>query len=322
MLARTMDVMDNPGVQFLLIVFASLMLWKGAEWMVDALARIAKRFNISDLVIGLTFVAFGTSAPELAVSIGAALRGQADISVGNVVGSNIFNLGIILGGCAAVRPIITSRALVYRDGLFLVAVTLMLATFITDLQISRFEGVTMIALLFAYMSFLFFRRTSPDLEGADESVTPVSTTGAGRDAALAVGSLVVVLAGAHLLVMSASGLARSFGLSEWTIAVTIVAAGTSAPEVVTALAAVFRGHHGISAGGLVGSDLYNLLGVLGVAAVIRPLAVDANASPSVWVLVVMVGVVIVFMRTGWRVSRREGLVLFCCNLARFWFDVR
>ena len=145
------------GIQVLGMAVAVVLLGKGADLFVDGAAQIARKMNISELVIGLTLVGFGTSAPEFAVSIGAALTGRPDMSVGNIVGSNIFNLGFILGGCAAIAPISCSKQLVFRDGFFLIAVTSGLAFFISDLQLERWEGALMMALLVGYLALLFFK---------------------------------------------------------------------------------------------------------------------------------------------------------------------
>lgn len=297
-----------------------VLLWKGADWFVDAAARTARRFNVSELVIGLTVVAFATSAPEFVVSIGAALRGHSDISVGNIVGSNVFNLGFILGGCAIIRPIKTGRTLVYRDMIILILVTLVLSLFIGDLTLSRLEGGAMIGALATYIIVLFWRK-SPVEESQDGDDAGEKTYSFAADAGFLLLGLAMIIGGAELLVLGASAIARSFGWSEWAIGFTIVAAGTSAPELVTTLNASFKGKYGISAGGLVGSDLYNILGVLGVAAIINPLAVNPVAISSVLILFGMVVVVFIFMRTGWQVSRREGILLVAFNAIRFWAEI-
>jgi len=298
-----------------LIIAASILgLGWGAVWLVESAARIAKRLGLSELVIGLTVVAIGTSAPEFAVTVGAALKGQADIAVGNVVGSNIFNLGFILGGVALVRAIATSRTLVVRDGGVLIGATLLLVLFLRDLTLARWEGLILMILLVAYIGFLIHRR-----EPLEEELS----TGEFHwyEIVRLLAGLGLVVVGGHFLVEAASGLARSFGVSEWVIGVTIVAAGTSAPELATSLVAVIRGRHGISAGNLIGSDIFNLLGVLGLAAALRPLTVDASAYGSLWLLAAMVVLVVVFlMRTGWRISRWEGALLIVINLIRWIAD--
>lgn len=301
------------------VLLSILLLWKGADWLVEGASRIARRFNISELVIGLTLVAMGTSAPEFAVSINAALAGQSDISVGNIVGSNVFNLGFILGSCALIRPISTSRPLVYRDGGFLLLITLALLAFLYNLSLSRWEGAVLLALLVGYGILLWSRRTSlEEVEVPEEGAQNTSTA---KDSAWVVVGLAMVVGGAELLVYGASGVARAFGMSDWAIGVTVVAAGTSAPEVVTSLTAALKDKHGISAGGLIGSDIFNVLGVLGLAACIRPLNMAPAGRESLILLVGMVALTVVFMRSGWRLSRTEGALLLVIAAIRWGADI-
>ena len=265
---------------------------------------------MSEAVIGLTIVAFGTSAPEFAVTVSAALEGKGDISVGNVVGSNIFNLGFVLGGVAAIRAIATTPTLVKRDGSVLIGTTLILLYFISDLTLSRMEGAILMVMLVTYMGYLLWQRETPEEMAEIEEAT-------WRDGLILLGGLVAIIAGGHFLVDHASALALRFGVSTWVIGVTIVAAGTSAPELVISLVAVMRGRHGISIGNLIGSDIFNLQGVLGLAALINPMRVAPEAISSVSILIVMVCVVVFFMRTGWVVARWEGALLVVVNLIRW-----
>jgi len=301
------------SVNLAFVILSIALLWKGAGWLVNSASRIAHRFNISDLVIGLTVVAIGTSAPEFAVTVSAALANKANISVGNVVGSNIFNLGFILGGAALIRAISTSSKLVWRDGIFLITVTVVLYFFLNDLTLSKFEGLTLMSTLILYILFLFWKGEKPEEEIPGGKANWL-------DFVLLIVGISSVVGGGHLLVDSASDVARYFGISEWVIGVTIVAAGTSAPELATTLTAAFNEKHGIAIGNLIGSDLFNLLGVLGLAALIRPLTVDAAAHGSIALLIAMVCLVVFFMRTGWGISRLEGGILVGLNLLRWVFD--
>lgn len=305
----------NVSLDLVLIAISMGLLWKGSHWLVDSAVRIAHKLRMSDLTIGLTIVAMGTSAPEFAVTINAAVRGLSDISVSNVVGSNIFNLGFILGGCAAIRSIKTTPALVWRDGLFLLGVSCVLVLFFSDLTLSSQEGVILLSGLVLYLCYLFLKKT-PVEEGEREAGEDATW----KDVPLLILGIATVVSGGHILVWSAVSLARSFGISEWVIGVTIVAAGTSAPEFATSLVAALKGRYGISAGNLIGSDLYNLLGVLGLAGILRPLTIDAAGLGSLYILVGMVLLVVVFMRTGFRVSRAEGFFLVGLNLIRWIFD--
>jgi cation:H+ antiporter len=301
-----MEIYKNI-VFFLLSVGA---LWFGAVWVVESASRIAKKLGVSELVIGLTVVAFGTSAPEFAVTLTAALKGQADISVGNVVGSNIFNLGFILGGVAAIKPILTSKKLVFRDGMLLVGTALLLLIFLYDSTLMHWESAILMFCLAAYLVVLFVKKEKieEDIPTGDFHwfEVPKLITG-----------LSLIIAGGHFLVESASFLAAAMGISEWIIAVTIVAAGTSTPELATSLAAVIKGKYGLSAGNLIGSDLFNLLGVLGLAGVLRQMTIDPSAYTEILVLTAMIMLVVIMMRTGWKLSRIEGSILILINLIRW-----
>lgn len=300
-----------PDILILLVsVFA---LWGGAVWVVESATRIAKKLGISELVVGLTVVALGTSAPEFAVTITAAVKEQANISVGNVVGSNIFNLGFILGGIAIMHIVATTRKLIYRDGVILILSSLLLLFFLRDHVISRGEGIFLMLSLVAYILLLFLKKEllEEELPEGDFHWYEILRL---------IGGLSLIVAGGHYLVESSTNIARFFGLSEWVIGVTIVAAGTSAPEFATSLVAVVKGRHGISAGNLIGSNLFNLLGVLGLASTIKPMQIDSSAySDIVWLTVVTV-IAIVLLRSRWRLSRVEGILLFSINLV-LWISI-
>jgi len=305
--------MSLPIPDIVSIVVSTALLWKGSHWLVDSAVRFARKLRISDLVIGLTIVAMGTSVPEFAVTINAALQGLPNISVSNVVGSNIFNLGFILGGCAAIRSIRTTPTLVWRDGLFLLAISCVLVLFLGDLTLSPNEAFILLLALVVYIAYLFWKKTPLEETESEAEAT-------WRDIPLFVLGVLTVAAGGHLLVWSAVSLARALGISEWVIGVTIVAAGTSAPEFAISLVAALKGRYSISAGNLIGSDLFNLLGVLGLAGTLGPLTIDAAGRESLYILVGMVCLVVVFMRTGYRLSRAEGLLLVGLNLIRWGFD--
>ena len=306
-------------LDYLFVVISIVMLWKGADWLVDSAAEIAHSLKVSDLIIGLTVVAFGTSAPEFAVTISAALTQQTDISIGNVIGSNIFNLGFILGGTAMIRPIETSEKLFNRDGLFLLISTALIFLLFfgfdgwtIDDTYTQYEGLLLFTLLVGYVAFLFIKKDPP------EKVHPHSATL--KSYGLFLAGLVLIVLGGHLMVTHASTVARYMGISDWVIAVTIVAAGTSAPEFATSLAAAIKGRHGIAVGNLIGSDLFNLLGVLGLAGIINPSVISQDIFNSVFLLVLMVGLTLLLIRTNWRISRLEGTLLVSINLVRWYFD--
>lgn len=283
---------------------------KGATWLVDSASKIAKRLGISELVIGLTILALGTSAPEFAVSILAALKGVGNIAIGNIVGSNIFNLGFILGGTAIIHSLKTSRILIVRDGFFLLFGTFILLFFLWDLTLTKFEGGVLFSLLILYLGYLYVKREPLETK----QVMGKMYWG---DPLMLIGGLAMVLVGAHFMVESAINLARYMGVSEWVIGATVIAAGTSAPEFATSLAAALRSRYGMSVGNLIGSDIFNLFGVLGVAGILNNIPVSLDARMHLVFLSLMVALVLVFMRTGWVVSRREGYILVMIGLVRW-----
>ena len=306
-------------LDFILVFLSIIMLWKGADWLVDSAAEIAHSLKVSDLVIGLTVVAFGTSAPEFAVTISAAVTKQTDISIGNVIGSNIFNLGFILGGTAIIRPISTNEKMFNRDGLFLLIVTALIFFLFfgfngwtSDDNYTRIEGLILFSLLIGYITFLFIKKDPPE-EISPDKATIMSYV------FFFIG-LILIVFGGHLMVTHASNIARFYGISDWVIAVTIVAAGTSAPEFATSIAAAIKGRHGIAIGNLIGSDLFNLLGVLGLAGIINPSVITEDMVDSVFILVLMVGLTLLLIRTKWKISRAEGALLVSINLIRWYFD--
>ena len=283
---------------------------KGATGLVDSASKIAKRLGISELVIGLTILALGTSAPEFAVSILAALKGVGNIAIGNIVGSNIFNLGFILGGTAIIHSLKTSRILIVRDGFFLLFGTFILLFFLWDLTLTKFEGGVLFSLLILYLGYLYVKREPLETKQVMGKMY-------WWDPLMLIGGLAMVLVGAHFMVESAINLARYMGVSEWVIGATVIAAGTSAPEFATSLAAALRSRYAMSVGNLIGSDIFNLFGVLGVAGILNNITVSLDARMHLVFLSLMVALVLVFMRTGWVVSRREGYILVMIGLVRW-----
>jgi cation:H+ antiporter len=298
-------------VHILIILVCILGLWGGAVWIVESASRIAKKLGLSELVIGLTIVAIATSAPEFAVTISAAIANKMSISVGNVVGSNIFNLGIILGLVALFGSIKTTKSILYRDAGLLVFTGILLLIFFADETLSLLEGIILGTTLVIYLVYLVRHK-----EKSDEEV-PAGNFKWYDIIRLVVGVGLIILS-ANKLVESSSALARLFGISEWMIGITIVAAGTSVPELATSIVAVAKGRHGLSIGNLIGSDLFNMLGVLGVAAIIRPLVIAEADYLSIIFLAVNLIIIFIMIRTGWKITRLEGGILIAIALARWW----
>jgi cation:H+ antiporter len=318
-------VVDSLAAQIGILVATVGGLWLGARLLVDSVVRLARRVGLSELTIGLTIVAAGTSTPELVVTADAALAGLGDIAVGNVVGSNIYNLAFILGVVSLVRVVPIERSLVHRDGVVLVASTLVGAAVMADLTVSRLDGVVLVLLFVAYTGYLL--RSGAGDVGADtpaDDDPPGVATGLtervsfqGRDALLLVAGLAVVLVSGDLMVSTASSLARGAGVSDSIIGGTIVAAGTSTPEFAVSLVAMGRGRLGVSVGNVVGSNVFNMLGILGVGGLIRPLSVAPVVLETLgWLLVVTV-VMVAALWTGRQLSRPEGALFAASEVGRW-----
>lgn len=362
--------------QALLVVAIIYQIAMGAEWLVSAATAIARHLGVSELVIGLTVVALGTSAPEIAVSLTAGFEGNGDIAVANVVGSNVFNICFILGGVAlAVRGgLLADRALVVRDGPVLLLGTVLLFLFVggvpfvgaedarlsgggdwfgfLDLRLERGEGIVLLSALVAYLyaMFLTFRAGMRDMK--ERRTARMAAVAAGevpedddlpegniwRHVPLLLVGFVVVIGGSHVLIGEAEivegqvhgygalWFARIWGLSDHVVGVTIVAAGTSAPEFVISMVAALRGSYGVSAGNLIGSDIFNMFGVIGICGVVLqeplapPVSITAAVIPSVLSLSAVIAITIVFMATRSRISRPEGLALVLIGVARWIMD--
>ena len=296
-----------------------ILLVAGAEGLVRGASRLAAAAGISPLVIGLTVVAFGTSAPELAVSLKSSLAGQADVALGNVVGSNIFNVLFILGLSAVIVPLIVAQQLVRLDVPLMIGVSLLVWVLSLDGAIGRWEGALLFAGIVAYTLFLIFQsRREKNKAVADEYAgeyaerEPRTWQRTLLNIALAIGGLVLLVLGARWFVDGATQLARAFGLSELIIGLTIVAAGTSMPEVATSIVAALRGERDIAVGNVVGSNIFNLLAVLGLTAFVAPGEGIAVARGMVTVdLPFMVAVAVACLPiffTGHTIARWEGLI--------------
>lgn len=303
-----------------LFVLGLVLLIIGAEALVRGASRLAAMFGISSLVVGLTVVAFGTSSPELAVSINAALNDQASIALGNVVGSNIFNVLFILGAAALIVPLTVSHALIRRDVPLMIAVSVLVWLFAFNGTLSRVEGLALCAMLAAYIGLLIVhsrRETAAAAPGETPAPKATAKTWVVNLGLVAVG-LVLLVVGSKWLVDGAVTFARHLGVSELVVGLTIVAAGTSLPEVVTSIIAALRGERDIAVGNVVGSNLFNLMGVLGIASVVAPAGMAVTPAVISFDLPVMIAVAFACLPiffTGGEISRGEGALLFGYYLA-------
>jgi cation:H+ antiporter len=300
-----------------------VLLVLGAEALVRGASKLASSLGVPPLIVGLTVVAYGTSTPEVAVSLQAALAGQADIAIGNVVGSNIFNVLFILGLSAMIAPLIVSRQLVWMDVPIMIGVSVLLFLMALDGRVSRLEGGVLALGIAGYTVFLI-RQARRD-KAAAQAAAEDAAGGSGREAPVSaarmwVVNLAYIAAGLGLLVLGARwfvdssvAIARVMGVSELVIALTIVAAGTSMPEVATSIIASIRGERDIAVGNVVGSNIYNILAVLGLAALISPSGVAVAPAALDFDIPVMLAVAVAALPiffTGHLIARWEGWLFF------------
>lgn len=269
-------------VSTVLLGVGFFMLVKGADFFVDGASGIAQRFGIPQLVIGLTIVAMGTSAPEAAVSITAALKGNADITMGNVVGSNILNILIILGISAAAAPLVVARSTIFAEIPFMTAVTFVLLAMGMGGSVGFMEGIALMFLFLLYLGYLFFMAKRKKEIPYDMSVSAkgIKERKLWQSGAEAAAGLALIIAGSHTAVNAAGTLARLFGMSERLIGLTVVALGTSLPELFTSVAASRKGNADIAIGNIVGSNIFNILFVAGASALIIPVPFSADFYPD------------------------------------------
>lgn len=310
----------------LFIALALILLFFGAEGLVRGSSSLALRAGLSPLLVGLTIVAFGTSSPELVVSINAAIAQQGDISIGNVVGSNSFNIGIILGLTALLCPIPVHRQIIKIDAPIALGVAFLLLLFLSDTSLTRGEGLILLTgiVVYAIMNILLARREANKAKATqksgDELLTGVSKHWV-IDIGFILGGLGILVAGSRLLVNNSIILAKAFGVSEAVIGLTIVAAGTSMPELATSIVAALRKQPDIAIGNVVGSNVFNILGILGVSSLISPIQAPGISWIDYTTMIVFSALLIPLLYTGRLLHRLEGmllLILYCGYLYLLW----
>jgi len=302
-----------------LILAGFVLLLVGGESLVRGAVAAARRLGVSPLLIGLTLVGFGTSTPELVTSIDAALVGSPGIAIGNVVGSNIANILLILGLAAVLSPIVCRPKAFQRDGAALVGSAAIGAAAMLLGSLNRFAGVALVGLLLGYVVWTYL--TERGHPGSDSAAAHAGEASAAEPGPTRLGTAVLFVAagiaatvlGAHWLVRGAIGLAREAGISETLLGLTLVAVGTSLPELVTSVVATLRRQGDIAFGNIVGSNIYNILGVLGATALVQPIPVPPEVlRQDLWVMLGATALLVVFTVTGWRLARGEGGILMAC----------
>jgi cation:H+ antiporter len=304
-------------MSILWFAFGLVALVVGAEALVRGASKLSLSFGISPLVVGLTVVAFGTSAPEMAVSVQSTWSGQVDIAIGNVVGSNIFNVLFILGISAVIMPLVVNQQVIRQEVPIMIAVSLLLWALASDGGVGRWDGLLLTALIVGY-TVLLIRQSRRETKAVQEEYDEAFAPGPGGwDARwgvqilLILGGLALLVQGSRWLVEAAIDFARYMGVSELVIGLTIVAAGTSLPEVATSVLAAIRGERDIAVGNVVGSNIFNVLAVLGVSSVIAPETLTVSPAVLAFDIPVMVAVAVACLPvffTGALIARWEGLL--------------
>ena len=292
--------------QLVLLAIGFVMLVKGADWFVGGAVCIADRFHIPPIIIGLTIVAMGTSAPEAAVSITSAFQGVADITVGNIVGSNIMNILVILGLSAAIVPLAVTKSTIKVDLPFLAAVTILLLILGINGTISFVDAVILIVCFVSYIIYLISRTIKYSAQVEDEEITTMKMSKA--IPLLIIGMGLIVL-GSNFAVDAATEIARILGMSERTIGLTIVALGTSLPELFTSVAAALKGNADIAVGNIVGSNLFNILFVIGISAMIIPVPFAAAFIPDMIIAIVCAVFVFAVAKFKHKLPRWSGFIM-------------
>lgn len=295
-----------------LAVGGFVLLFLGGEALVRGASALAIRLGVTPLVIGLTVVALGTSAPELVVSLDAAASGAYDISIGNVVGSNIANLALILALAAVIAPTIVEAKIIRIDMPIVVAVSAIMILMLHDGEASRMDGIILLTGMLSYIAFTFWEAKHEDdtvHEAFSEQVTARPERGTLVSIALVVGGLAMLVVGGHSLVVAAVTLATALGVSEATIGLTVVAIGTSLPEAATSIVAAVRGRGDIAVGNVIGSNLFNILGILGITAVFTPLTIGSITTVDLGMMLGVTVLTAAFILTHRSVGRYEGGVL-------------
>ena len=294
---------------FLLVGAGLTMLYFGAEWLVKGSIAISNKLGVSQLVIGLTVVAFGTSAPELAVSISSAMQGLSDVVVGNVIGSNIVNIGAILGISAIISPILVSKSAIRKEVPIMIGVAFLLLAVIIDGKIDYIDGVLFVIGIIAFTWYSY----NSSKKDKDTEIIPASQILQKNVFSKSIVFIIIGLAllsgGSFLTVDNALVIGENFGVSELFMGLTIVAIGTSLPELITSIVAAKKGHADLSVGNIVGSNIFNVLGILGITSILSGIAVSEQTLMDVGIMLAFSLVLIPIMRSGFVISRKEGIFL-------------
>lgn len=290
-------------MMYLLLLIGFVLLIKGADLFVDGSSSIAGILKVPSVIIGLTIVAMGTSAPEAAVSINAGLAGNSDISLGNIVGSNIFNLLVVIGACAVIFPAKSNKDFLKRDLWWNIGVSVLLLITIMDGNLSRLEGIIFLAVFIFYLGLMVRSAMKNRIEETPMDVMPLW-----KSLLFVTIGLGAVVFGGDMVVDNASLIAKAWGMSDTLVGLTIVAIGTSLPELVTSITASKKGDSGIALGNAVGSCLFNILFILGMASTITPINAVPELVIDTAILIAVTILILIIAKTGKKTNRVEGII--------------
>ena len=302
-------------MDYALAIGGLVLLFLGGESLIRGAVGLARKLDVSPLFTGLVVVGFGTSAPEFVVCLEAALRGQYDITIGNIVGSNIANLMLILGVAALIQPILSRASILKRDGLAMLMASATLVGLAFFGEVSRVLGLVLLAMLVGFIAICWISERAQGKDEPSDIEEEIEEVGQlpGRTwvAVLAVlAGILALVFGSNMLIEGATGIAVAFGISEAVIGVTLVAIGTSLPELAAVIVAAIRNHADVALGNVLGSNVFNVFGMLGLTAVIEPLAINrAFLDLDMWVMLGVSALLLVFLTTGNRLNRGESLLL-------------
>lgn len=300
-------------MMYILLIIGFFLLVKGADYFVEGSSAIARLLKVPSVVIGLTIVAMGTSAPEAAVSITAGLSGSNELALSNVIGSNFFNLVFIVGICALIRPFIVDQSILKRDFPIALLSSALLLFFIRDNALSRTEGLIFLVLMAAYLTVTVISAIRNPINVDDIHLLPMHTS-----LLYVVLGLAAIIVGSNLVVDNACRIAAAFGLSETLIGLTIVAIGTSLPELVTSITASRKGESGLALGNVVGSNIFNIMFILGMSSTLHPIAAEAVAFTDILILITLTLIIYIFCKLRGQMGRLMG---FACAAAYIIYSI-
>lgn len=299
-----MDLVFN----FLLVGAGLAMLYFGAEWLVKGSIAISNKLGVSQLVIGLTVVAFGTSTPELAVSISSAMQGFSDVAIGNVVGSNIVNIGAILGISAIISPIMISKSAIRKEMPIMIGISFLLLAIVLDGEIGFVDGGLLVIGIIVFTAYSY-HSSKKEADKENQVSQALQKNVFSKSVILMVIGLVLLTGGSFLTVDNAVSIGTNFGVSELFMGLTVVAIGTSLPELITSVVAAKKGHADLSVGNIVGSNIFNIMAILGISSLISGITVSEQVLVDIGIMLAFSLVLIPIMRSDFIITRKEGMLL-------------